>query len=140
MYEPSATEKVKAFGKRHWKKIAGVAGGLAIGATVLLLKKDSDDGFDGEIIEGHFEELANTVSNTVQNVADTVVETVEEIGSNPAFFSVRIFFMPYYERRYDQYGSDEKLFKLFYRIVLVISMGVSVVYVIDKLFGLFRRD
>ena len=80
VYEPSATEKVKAFGKRHWKKIAGVAGGLAIGATVLLLKKDSDDGFDGEIIEGHFEELANTVSNTVQNVADTVVETVEEIG------------------------------------------------------------
>ena len=76
VYEPSATEKVKAFGKRHWKKIAGVAGGLAIGATVLLLKKDSDDGFDGEIIEGHFEELANTVSNTVTNV----VETVEEIG------------------------------------------------------------
>ena len=80
VYEPSATEKVKAFGKRHWKKIAGVAGGLAIGATVLLLKKDSDDGFDGEIIEGHFEELSNTVSNTVQNIADTVVETVEEIG------------------------------------------------------------
>ena len=78
VYEPSATEKVKAFGKRHWKKIAGVAGGLAIGATVLLLKKD--DGFDGEIIEGHFEELSNTVSNTVQNIADTVVETVEEIG------------------------------------------------------------
>ena len=78
VYEPSATEKVKAFGKRHWKKIAGVAGGLAIGATVLLLKKD--DGFDGEIIEGRFEELANTVSDTVQNVADTVVETVEEIG------------------------------------------------------------
>ena len=80
VYEPSATEKVKAFGKRHWKKIAGVGGALAIGATVLLLKKDSDDGFDGEIIEGHFEELSNTVSNTVQNVADTVVETVEEIG------------------------------------------------------------
>ena len=34
----------------------------------------------------------------------------------------------------------KKLFKLVYRIVLVISMGVSVVYVIDKLFGLFRRD
>ena len=34
----------------------------------------------------------------------------------------------------------KKLFKLFYRIVLVIFMGVSVVYVIDKLFGLFRRD
>ena len=34
----------------------------------------------------------------------------------------------------------KKLFKLLYRIVLVISMGVSVVYVIDKLFGLFRRD
>ena len=80
VYEPSATEKVKAFGKRHWKKIAGVAGGLAIGATVLLLKKDSDDGFDGEIIEGRFEELTDTVSNTVQNIADTVAETVEEIG------------------------------------------------------------
>ena len=80
VYEPSATEKVKAFGKRHWKKIAGVGGALAIGATVLLLKKDSDDGFDGEIIEGHFEELTDTVSNTVQNIADTVVETVEEIG------------------------------------------------------------
>ena len=78
VYEPSATEKVKAFGKKHWKKIAGVAGGLAIGATVLLLKKD--DKFDGEIIEGHFEELTDTVSNTVQNIADTVVETVEEIG------------------------------------------------------------
>ena len=79
VYEPSATEKVKAFGKRHWKKIAGVAGGLAIGATVLLLKKD--DGFDGDgVIEGHFEELTDTVSNTVQNIADTVVETVEEIG------------------------------------------------------------
>ena len=78
VYEPSATEKVKAFGKRHWKKIAGVGGALAIGATVLLLKKD--DKFDGEIIEGHFEELSNTVSNTVQNIADTVVETVEEIG------------------------------------------------------------
>ena len=80
VYEPSATEKVKAFGKRHWKKIAGVAGGLAIGATVLLLKKDSDDGFDGEIIEGSFKELTDTVSNTVQNVADTVSTTVEEIG------------------------------------------------------------
>ena len=34
----------------------------------------------------------------------------------------------------------KKLFKLLYRIVLVIAMGVSVVYVIDKLFGLFRRD
>lgn len=34
----------------------------------------------------------------------------------------------------------KKLFKLLYRIMLVISMGVSVVYVIDKLFGLFRRD
>ena len=78
VYEPSATEKVKAFGKRHWKKIAGVAGGLAIGATVLLLKKD--DGFDGEIIEGHFEELANAVSDTVTNVTEAVVETVEEIG------------------------------------------------------------
>ena len=80
VYEPSATEKVKAFGKRHWKKIAGVGGALAIGATVLLLKKDSDDGFDGDVIEGHFEELTDTVSNTVQNIADTVVETVEEIG------------------------------------------------------------
>ena len=79
VYEPTATEKVKAFGKKHWKKIAGVGGALAIGATVLLLKKDSDV-FDGEIIEGHFEELSNTVSNTVQNIADTVVETVEEIG------------------------------------------------------------
>ena len=78
VYEPTFSEKAKTFGKRHWKKIAGVAGGLAIGATVLLLKKD--DGFDGEIIEGRFEELANTVSDTVQNVADTVVETVEEIG------------------------------------------------------------
>ena len=77
-YEPSATEKVKAFGKRHWKKIAGVGGALAIGATVLLQKKD--DGFDGDVIEGHFEELTDTVSNTVQNIADTVVETVEEIG------------------------------------------------------------
>ena len=80
VYEPTFSEKAKAFGKKHWKKIAGVTGGLAIGATVLLLKKDSDDGFDGEIIEGRFEELANTVSDTVQNVADTVVETVEEIG------------------------------------------------------------
>ena len=80
VYEPSATEKVKAFGKKHWKKIAGVGGALAIGATVLLLKKDSDDGFDGEIIIGNFEELTDTVSNTVQNIADTVVETVEEIG------------------------------------------------------------
>ena len=80
VYTPTFSEKAKTFGKRHWKKIAGVAGGLAIGATVLLLKKDSDDGFDGEIIEGRFEELANTVSDTVQNVADTVVETVEEIG------------------------------------------------------------
>ena len=76
VYEPTAIEKVKAFGKKHWKKIAGFGGALAIGATVLLLKKNSDDGFDGEIIEGHFEELANTVSNTVTNV----VETVEEIG------------------------------------------------------------
>ena len=80
VYEPTFSEKAKAFGKKHWKKIAGVAGGLAIGATVLLLKKDSDDGFDGEIIEGTFRELTNTVSDTVQNVADTVVETVEEIG------------------------------------------------------------
>ena len=80
VYEPSATEKVKAFGKRHWKKIAGVGGALAIGAAVLLLKKDSDDGFDGEIIEGHFEELSNTVGNTVTNVVETVAETVEEIG------------------------------------------------------------
>lgn len=78
VYEPTFSEKAKAFGKKHWKKIAGVAGGLAIGATVLLLKKD--DKFDGEIIEGHFEELTDTVSNTVQNIADTVVETVEEIG------------------------------------------------------------
>ena len=78
VYEASTTEKVKAFGRKHWKKIAGVGGALAIGATVLLLKKD--DGFDGEIIEGHFEELTDTVSNTVQNIADTVVETVEEIG------------------------------------------------------------
>ena len=78
VYEASATEKVKAFGKKHWKKIAGVAGGLAIGATVLL--KDSDDGFDGEIIEGTFRELTETVSDTVQNVTDAVVETVEEIG------------------------------------------------------------
>ena len=76
VYEPSATEKVKAFGKRHWKKIAGVGGALAIGATVLLLKKD--DKFDGEIIEG--KKKTNTGSNTVQNIADTVVETVEEIG------------------------------------------------------------
>ena len=80
VYEPSATEKVKAFGKKHWKKIAGVGGALAIGATVLLLKKDSDDGFDGEIIEGTFRELTNTVSDTVQNVTEAVVETVEEIG------------------------------------------------------------
>ena len=78
VYEPTFSEKAKAFGKKHWKKIAGVAGGLAIGATVLLLKKD--DGFDGEIIEGSFKELTETVSDTVQNVADTVVETVEEIG------------------------------------------------------------
>ena len=78
VYEPTLGEKTKAFGKKHWKKILGVTGGLAIGATVLLLKKD--DKFDGEIIEGHFEELANTVSDTVQNVADTVIETVEEIG------------------------------------------------------------
>ena len=78
VYTPTFSEKAKTFGKRHWKKIAGVAGGLAIGATVLLLKKD--DKFDGEIIEGHFEELTDTVSNTVQNIADTVVETVEEIG------------------------------------------------------------
>ena len=80
VYEPTFSEKAKAFGKRHWKKIAGVAGGLAIGATVLLLKKDSDDGFDGEIIEGTFRELTNTVSDTVQNVTEAVVETVEEIG------------------------------------------------------------
>ena len=80
VYTPTFSEKAKTFGKRHWKKIAGVAGGLAIGATVLLLKKDSDDGFDGEIIEGTFRELTDTVSNTVQNIADTVVETVEEIG------------------------------------------------------------
>ena len=79
VYTPTFSEKAKTFGKRHWKKIAGVAGGLAIGATVLLLKKD--DGFDGDgVIEGHFEELTDTVSNTVQNIADTVVETVEEIG------------------------------------------------------------
>ena len=77
VYEPTFSEKAKAFGKKHWKKIAGVVGAVAIGATVVLLKKDSDN--DG-IIEGHFEELTNTVSNTVQNVADTVVETVEEIG------------------------------------------------------------
>ena len=78
VYTPTFSEKAKTFGKRHWKKIAGVGGALAIGATVLLLKKD--DKFDGEIIEGHFEELTDTVSNTVQNIADTVVETVEEIG------------------------------------------------------------
>ena len=78
VYEPTLGEKTKAFGKKHWKKILGVTGRLAIGATVLLLKKD--DKFDGEIIEGHFEELTDTVSNTVQNIADTVVETVEEIG------------------------------------------------------------
>ena len=80
VYEPTFSEKAKAFGKKHWKKIAGVTGGLAIGATVLLLKKDSDDGFDGEIIEGTFRELTNTVSDTVQNVTEAVVETVEEIG------------------------------------------------------------
>ena len=78
VYTPTFSEKAKTFGKRHWKKIAGVAGGLAIGATVLLLKKD--DGFDGEVIEGHFEELSNTVGNTVTNVVETVAETVEEIG------------------------------------------------------------
>ena len=78
VYEPTLGEKTKAFGKKHWKKILGVTGGLAIGATVLLLKKD--DKFDGEIIEGHFEELTDTVSKTVQNIANTVVETVEEIG------------------------------------------------------------
>ena len=77
VYEPTFSEKAKAFGKKHWKKIAGVVGAVAIGATVVLLKKDSDG--DG-IIEGHFEELTDTVSNTVQNIADTVVETVEEIG------------------------------------------------------------
>lgn len=80
VYEPTATEKVKAFGKKHWKKIAGVGGALAIGATVLLLKKDSDDGFDGEIIEGTFRELTEAVSDTVTNVTEAVVETVEEIG------------------------------------------------------------
>ena len=77
MYEPTVKEKILAAGKKHWKKIAGVVGAVAIGATVVLLKKDSDG--DG-IIEGHFEELTDTVSNTVQNIADTVVETVEEIG------------------------------------------------------------
>ena len=77
VYEPTVKEKILACGKKHWKKIAGVVGAVAIGATVVLLKKDSDG--DG-IIEGHFEELTDTVSNTVQNIADTVVETVEEIG------------------------------------------------------------
>lgn len=77
VYEPTVKEKILAGGKKHWKKIAGVVGAVAIGATVVLLKKDSDS--DG-IIEGHFEELTDTVSNTVQNIADTVVETVEEIG------------------------------------------------------------
>ena len=77
VYEPTVKEKILAGGKKHWKKIVGVVGAVAIGATVVLLKKDSDG--DG-IIEGHFEELTDTVSNTVQNIADTVVETVEEIG------------------------------------------------------------
>ena len=77
VYEPTVKEKILAGSKKHWKKIAGVVGAVAIGATVVLLKKDSDG--DG-IIEGHFEELTDTVSNTVQNIADTVVETVEEIG------------------------------------------------------------
>ena len=76
VYEPTVKEKILASGKKHWKKIAGVVGAVAIGATVVLLKKDSDG--DG-IIEGHLEELTDTVSNTVQNIADTVVETVEEI-------------------------------------------------------------
>ena len=77
VYEPSVKEKILAGSKKHWKKIAGVVGAVAIGATVVLLKKDSDG--DG-IIEGHFEELANTVSDTVTNVTEAVVETVEEIG------------------------------------------------------------
>lgn len=77
VYEPTVKEKILAGGKKHWKKIAGVVGAVAIGATVVLLKKDSDG--DG-IIEGHFEELANTVSDTVTNVTEAVVETVEEIG------------------------------------------------------------
>ena len=75
VYEPTVKEKILAGGKKHWKKIAGVVGAVAIGATVVLLKKDSDG--DGD---GIFEELTDTVSNTVQNIADTVVETVEEIG------------------------------------------------------------
>ena len=77
VYEPTVKEKILAGGKKHWKKIAGVVGAVAIGATVVLLKKDSDG--DG-IIEGHFEELANTVSDAVTNVTEAVVETVEEIG------------------------------------------------------------
>ena len=77
VYEPTVKEKILAGGKKHWKKITVALGAVAIGATVALLKKDSDG--DG-IIEGHFEELTDTVSNTVQNIADTVVETVEEIG------------------------------------------------------------
>lgn len=80
VYEASAAEKVKAFGKKHWKKIAGVGGALAIGATVLLLKKDSDDGLDEVIFEGTFKEIGQSVSDTLKDVTDTVVETVEEIG------------------------------------------------------------
>ena len=76
VYEPTVKEKILAGGKKHWKKIAGVVGAVAIGATVVLLKKDSDG--DG-IIEGHFEELANTVSDTVNNVTEAVVETAEDI-------------------------------------------------------------
>lgn len=76
VYEPTVKEKILAGGKKHWKKIAGVVGAVAIGATVILLKKDSDG--DG-VIEGHFEELANTVSDTVNNVTEAVVDTVEDI-------------------------------------------------------------
>lgn len=79
VYTPTFSEKAKTFGKKHWKKIAGVAGGLAIGATVLLLKKDSDE-FDGDVIQGTFEEIGQTVGDTLKDVTDTVVETVEEIG------------------------------------------------------------
>ena len=80
VYTPTFSEKAKTFGKKHWKKIAGVGGALAIGATVLLLKKDSDDGFDGEVFQGTFEEIGQTVGDTLKDVTDTVVETVEEIG------------------------------------------------------------
>ena len=38
VYEPTVKEKILAGGKKHWKKIAGVVGAVAIGATVVLLK------------------------------------------------------------------------------------------------------